>query len=207
MYFANVGMLDNVTKRLATSNMPGILNSTTANGGDIYSYADDHGIPHQTQMSKQVQFDNAINDMLYGPLSNNQRTMNETVDAAVNDRQIRNINNVTSKPINIIENTMPQQLNQTAPMSTIITNEPTKIPEPPKTKAQQINFDEIYSTEKFTAMDVLNSNGGSILIGILIAFIMFIMIQMYVSQKRIELYLSMGCKQTTGLDLSIMNNK
>lgn len=191
-------MLNAVTKRLATSNVPGILSSESQGIDNNYRYDHQYGNAYMTEMDKQVLFDKQLNEIVFGgttdPRYNRLLNGDDTLD-----RQVKGINQVVSKPIEtrekVIQN-MSNQLNQTAVMNSIDSDEPLKpaktVNPPPSKEDIQQRLDEIYSTEKFTISDMVQSNGGTILICLMIAFVFYIMIQLYISQKRIEMYIAMN---------------
>lgn len=238
MYFTNPNMLNTVSHRLATSNMPGILNASSNGIDNSYRNIPEYNGSHMTSADKQHIFEQRINDLLFG---GSVKNINSAIASdSINDRQMRGINvlndktvvdNTREKQTNTLLSYLPQRTmvssihdpsimnvsncasncmnnginNMNAPINNSMNN---TIPNSGLIAQQSIpqnedipNFDQIYSTEKFTERfsgkvgEVFNNGCGTIMIIVIIALAFYFIIQTHISQKRLEMLLM--CKQCT----------
>ena len=206
MQFTNVGMLNTVSKRL-TSNVnpsapPGVLNAEGGVNG-YYTNETTLGGGNMTDLMKQQRFDEQINNLLFGG-SVDRRYMRMLNGDNTLDRQQKSLEVISNEPVNqkqLAVQHMSQQLPQQAMLGTVndtivkpssqpvmptpVATSPVEVPPAPeRVKESQV-------TEGFMGFCNTHSGGVSMIICFVFVFIMFIMLQMYFTQKKMELMLEM----------------
>lgn len=206
MQFTNVGMLNTVSKRL-TSNVnpsapPGVLNAEGGING-YYTNETTLGGGSMTDLMKQQRFDEQINNLLFGG-SVDRRYMRMLNGDNTLDRQQKNLEVISNEPVNqkqLAVQHMSQQLPQQAIMGSVNDNvvQPSNqpvMPTPVATSPVEVppapeRVKESQVTEGFMGFCNTHSGGVSMIICFVFVFVMFIMMQMYFTQKKMELMLEM----------------
>lgn len=199
MQFTNVGLLNNISKRLATSNSPGILNAT---GGINNMYTQDTtlGGAHISDLEKQQRFDEHINNLLFGGNVDNRYMRLLNGDNSM-DRQQKAYHAICDKPVNqkeIAVNNMARDLQQTAVFSNISEpiEKPVEVITPPdKVETPKEVIKESHVAEGFDGFMHNHSSSSSILLGLLVVFVLYLIVQIYVSQKRLEMLMDIYAKE------------
>lgn len=205
MQFTNVGMLNTVSKRLTAnanpSAPPGVLNAEGGVNG-YYTNETTLGGGNMTDLMKQQRFDEQINQLLFGG-SVDRRYMRMLNGDNTLDRQQKALEVVSKEPVNqkqlAIQN-MSQQLPQQAIMGTVNDTivKPSNQPIPPAPPASPIEtptpperIKESQVTEGFVGFCNTHSGGLSLLVCFVFMFVMFMLIQMYLTQKKMEMLLEL----------------
>ena len=193
MQFANVNMLNTVSQRLAASAPPGILGAVTKGGANVYSQEPTYGRAFESDLEKQNRFNAQIDTLLYGG-SVDRRYMNLLNGDNVIDRQQKAISTIVAPAQNTraaAMQQMAQQLPQSAMMSTIVEPQPKPVatlPPPPESlPPPPEKMTESKVTEGFEGFKKAHASIGVFMIGIIIVFILYITIQTYISQKKLEM--------------------
>lgn len=209
MNFPNTGMLNTVTKRIATSSVPGLLNASANGISNVYLTDPSLGGAFMSDMAKQIKFEEHLNKMLYGEGGSlDGRFLNLLNGDNTYDRQHKSITGLVKPKENdrpeAIQK-MNEQLPQTAGLGTVqeIEDKPLITPpeQPAKPQAPQLNdnqVEEIKTVEPFKSKMSCVTYSHVIIITILVVFALYLMIQMYISQKKLEMILAMNMKQTGG---------
>lgn len=198
MQFTNAGMLNTVSKRLTVntnpSASPGILN---AEGGVNGYYTNDTtlGGANMTDLMKQQRFDEQINNLLFGG-SVDQRYMRMLDGDNTLDRQQKALQVISNAPVNqypVAVRSMAQQLPQQAVLGTvndtiekpsIVPQAPPPLAPPPQTPPERIKESQV--TEGFVGFCNTHGGGISLIVALFVIFIVYMLVQMYISQKRLE---------------------
>lgn len=206
MQFTNVGMLNTVSKRLTAntnpSSPPGILDAVGGVNG-YYTTDTTMGGANISDLAKQQQFDAQLNDLLFGG-SVDRRYMRMLNGDNTIDRQqqaVGVISNAPANPKQLEIQAMQQQLPKQAMLGTVNdtipkpssmpvfnpakATAPVDSPIAPPPSPERIKESQV--TEGFVGFCNVHSQGLSLLAGLLIAFVLYMLLQMYLIQKRLEM--------------------
>ena len=192
MQFANVNMLNNVSQRLANSAPPGILGSTAKNA-NTYTQDPTYGRAFDSDLDKQNRFNEQIDTLLYGG-SVDRRYMNMLNGDNTIDRQQKAISAVVAPAQSnraMVMQQMTEQLPQSAMIGTIVEPPPKPVNTlPPPKELQPTPPEKIAEskvTEGFEGFANRHSSLGMFMLCVIIIFILYLVVQMYVSQKKLEM--------------------
>lgn len=234
MQFPNVGMLNTVTKRIATSSVPSIMNASATGLSNSYMYDNRLGGAYVSDIERQTRFDDQINNLLYGN-SIDPRLMKLFNGDDTYDRQGKNINGLVSEPVSTRAQSMTNlsnQLQQTGTIGSVvgdtagISGVTSTTPSPsgfngninapvngtstgtlisaavannPKNNLiangaiTSDDFGAMYADQKEGFLTAaMGSTMGSIVICMIVMFALYLMIQTYLSQKKVEMMLSIN---------------
>lgn len=192
MQFANVNMLNTVSQRLASSAPPAILGSVNK-GANTYMQDPTYGRAFESDLDKQNRFNEQIDTLLYGG-SVDRRYMNMLNGDNTIDRQQKAIATIAAPAQNnraVVMQQMTEQLPQSAMIGTIVEPPPKPVVTLPPPKEQQPTPPEKIAesrvTEGFEGFAIRHSSLGMFMMAVIVVFTLYLVVQMYISQKRLEM--------------------
>lgn len=188
MYFQNPRMISQLTH----SQAPGILNSVSDGSNNYNSYdIKVLGTQYMSELDKQTSFNNQINSLLFGGSKNTT-----AVENVINNQQSRVMNSLQntreSVAIQQKQNNVQQvakKLEQTAEVSNINDLSDSPIVE---TFGE---YDNSSAPQIIQSSPKSNNSTFVVIICIFAAFVLYLMIQIYVSQKKVEMLIEINQNQ------------
>lgn len=181
-HFHNFGLINNMSKHMANNSTPNILNYDYSDRtGYTYNQGENTSINRNSvpeSVDKQQRFDNMVNEILY------QSRTNKVDDSARASQIISSLQNNTgyvssyNVPVNNESNRNNEQfLRTSADIKTIDDNEQ-------RYNSYNRNIGNIDTS-------FVNSRHSMVVICVVI-FVVFMMLQIYITQKKIEMMLSLS---------------
>lgn len=173
-YFPNFGLLNNMTQHFANNGTPKVLNYEV-NGNTGYTYAPvstdlvSQTLPANDPITRQQRFNAAINDLLFS-----QKQAGITTEP--------------TRDATVINSLMTQQPTQA----------PTLLPINTSAAMNQIEDSQAQQREQYTppVLETVEKQGGLNIAGVIIViFILFMLVQLYLNQKKMEFLMSIAARQ------------
>lgn len=181
-----------MVSQLTHSQAPGILNSVSDGSNNYNSYdIKVLGTQYMSELDKQTSFNNQINSLLFGGGKNTT-----AVENVINNQQSRVMNSLQntreSVAIQQKQNNVQQvakKLEQTAEVSNI-----NDLSDSPIVETFE-GFDNSSTPQFIQTSPKSNNSTFVVIICIFAAFVLYLMIQIYVSQKKVEMLMELNQNQ------------
>lgn len=194
-YFPNFGLLNNMSQHLANNGAPKILDYDINNEtGYTYVPASTdlvrQSLPTNDPITKQQRFNSAINDLIFSSRNSGgtSTTQPSTSDLSIRHESVINsLMNQGNKNTNISQSS---SLNTTSGVSSINDRS-----DDDNSKKEQF----IVKPDEQPSIDVEKQNKINFISVIIILFIVFMLIQLYLSQKKMEFLMDIATRQSISM--------
>lgn len=197
-YFPNFGLLNNMSQHLANNGAPKILDYNI-NGETGYTYAPastdlvSQAIPTNSSIMKQQRFNAAIDDLIF---SSKNTGGTSTIQPNSSDLSLRQESVISSlmnqKDKNTSSMNTTSEINNTSSINT--TSEINTINDTNNDSNKKEQF--VVKPDESPSIKIEKQNKMNFIAIIVIIFIVFMLIQLYLSQKKMEFLMDIATRQS-----------